>query len=131
MIIATIFVFQFNKDKSPKLIINNKAVSLTIADNEEERHSGFGGVDSISDNQAMLFVFDKPDQYGFWMKDMKFPIDIVWLNENKEIIFIKENVSPDTYPNTFIPSSKALFVIEFNAGFVSRNNIKVGNLINF
>lgn len=128
LILSVIFYF---RDTGPVLRINNHSISLIIADTEEEREKGLGGRESMPYDTAMLFIFDTPDTYGFWMKDMKFPLDIVWLNEDKEVIYIKENAQPESYPEGFIPPDKSLYVIELNAGLVSKYGIKVGNILNF
>ena len=119
------------KNRNEGLIINNKKIELLIANNDYLRQKGLSDRESIPENTAMLFVFDKADKYGFWMKDMKFPLDIVWLNEKKEIVYLLQNIKPDTYPDTFFPIDNAMYIIEFNAGFSEKNNIKVGNVLNF
>jgi hypothetical protein len=73
----------------------------------------------------MLFIFDQPQESKFWMKDMQFPLDILWLNEDREIIYIKESLQPETYPNTFGPDTPAQYVIEINAGLVEIFDIRV------
>jgi uncharacterized membrane protein (UPF0127 family) len=64
----------------------------------------------------MLFVFDKSDRYGFWMKDMHFALDICWLDDSGKVISIARNVSADSYPKAFYPKKPARMVIEANAG---------------
>jgi uncharacterized membrane protein (UPF0127 family) len=134
IIIAFVF-FYFNNNNSvadkPILKINNESIDLIVADDQQEREKGLGDRESMPNDTAMLFVFEQPDIYEFWMKDMKFPLDIVWLNENREVIHIKENAQPDSYPESFVPPQKALYVIELNAGLVSKYGIKVGNILNF
>ena len=110
---------------------NNKEISLIVVDTPESRRIGLGGKESLPENTAMLFVFDKPAQHEFWMKDMKFSIDIIWLDEKKKIVHIEQNLSPDTYPTTFIPPQKSLYALEVNAGFTQRNSLKVGEILNF
>ncbi len=127
-ILAGVLLFQ---DKTPYLKLNNDKISLIIADTEEERDKGLGDRESMPDNTAMLFVFDVSDTYAFWMKDMKFPIDIVWLDENKRVVHIVESAMPESYPENFIPPDNSLYVIELNAGLVSKYGIKVGNILNF
>lgn len=115
----------------PILHLPSKDISLIIADTDATRELGLGGRASIPEDQAILFVFDKPDTYEFWMKDMQFPIDIIWLDAEKSIVFIESDVSPDSYPDsTFAPEKESLFVIEANAGFVSNHNLKVGDKLN-
>lgn len=113
------------------LNINNKTIELEIADTDDKREKGLSNHESLKKDTGMLFVFDKPDKYGFWMENMKFSIDILWLNAQKEIIYIAENVSPDSYPDVFFPPEDSLYALEFNAGFVDENNIEVGNVLNF
>lgn len=111
------------------LKIGDLDVSLVVSDTEETRVKGLSEMELLPDNSAMLFVFDKPDTYGFWMKDMKFPIDVIWLDEKMKITHIEKNVSPDTFPNKFFPPEKSLYVIEFNAGFSEQNGLVVGNIL--
>ncbi len=113
------------------LNINNKTIELEVADTDDKREKGLSNHESLKKDTGMLFVFDKPDKYGFWMENMKFSIDILWLNEQKEIIYVAENVSPDSYPDVFFPPEDSLYALEFNAGFVDENNIEVGNVLNF
>lgn len=112
------------------LIVKNNEINLIIASTTESKELGLGGRESLPDNTAMLFTFERPYRVGIWMKDMKIPIDIFWLNEKREIITIYENISPDTYPEVFSPVGNSSFVLETNAGFAKKNNLKVGNFLN-
>lgn len=125
-----------NSDKSVydqkfSLHLEGKEISLIIVNTPESKTRGLGGMDSLQENSAMLFTFDGLDKYGIWMKDMKFPIDIFWLDENRKIIYIEKNVSPETYPKVFFPPEKSLFVLEANAGFAEKNNLTVGKVLDF
>ncbi len=102
-----------------------------VASTVQERERGLSGTESLPEDSAMLFTFDKPDFYGIWMKDMKIPIDIFWLDENYKIIHIEENISPQTYPKVFLPPEKSTYVLETNAGFAEKNKLKEGKLLNF
>ena len=73
----------------------------------------------------MLFVFDKPDTYGFWMKDMRFPIDIIWISGDK-VIYVLSEVHPDSYPNLFKPPIPVDKVLEINAGLSRKLGITEG-----
>ena len=111
------------------LTINGIHLTALLADTEEKRETGLGGRGALTEADAMLFVFDTPDKYGFWMKDMSFPIDIAWLSPDFSINHIEANVSPSTYPNSFYPDEKSLYVIETNANYFADHNIKVGDLV--
>jgi uncharacterized membrane protein (UPF0127 family) len=112
-----------------KLEVNGKNIPLIVSDTEASRVAGLSGRASLVKGSAMLFVFDEPDTYGFWMKDMKFPIDIIWLDENNKIVYIEKSVSIDSYPEQFFPPEKSLYVIEANAGFSDENKLEVGNIL--
>lgn len=102
---------------------------MFVADTEMLRAKGLSGQNSLGDNKGMLFVFTEPGLHGFWMKDMYFQIDIIWFDENYQIVDVWERALPDSYPKVFIPRLKAKFVLEVPAGFFSEHNLKIGNTI--
>jgi len=79
----------------------------------------------------MLFVFDRPGPYGIWMKDMRFPIDILWLDSSKQVVSIKRRAEPSSYPDIFTPEADAEYVLEISAGFAGEHDLKIGNQISF
>lgn len=98
-----------------------------FAETTDERARGLSVFDTFGDNESMLFIFEKEGFHSFWMKGMKFAIDIIWLNKDREIVFIKENAHPNDYPEPYLPDRKSLYVIEFVSGFVEKNSIKIGD----
>lgn len=114
-----------------KAIVNigGKNLLASVADTSSTRQKGLSGQYSLNDKTGMYFVFEEADTHAFWMKDMKFPIDIIWLNESLKIVHIAENVSPDTYPETLKPDEPAKYVLEVAAGYVSRNGVELGDTI--
>jgi len=110
-------------------IEDEKALVLEVSDNLLERQRGLSFRESLAIDAGMLFVFEKPDKHGIWMKDMNFSLDIIWLDENFKVVNFKKDVSPDTFPTAFTPSSPALYVIETNTGFVDRFSIKIGEIL--
>jgi len=119
------------KRRTTVVSIGGIKINSIIADTKEARIIGLSGHDLLLPNEGMLFVFEEPDIYGFWMKDMTFAIDIVWINENKEIIYAEENVLPESYPGIFQPTSNALYVLEVPSGVFSKNKLKVGGTASF
>ncbi len=111
--------------------IGEARVDAWIVDQVQTRAAGLSVFENLDPDQGMLFVFDEPGIYSFWMKDMKFPIDIFWLNENKEVVFIKENAHPDDYPESYTPDQKALYVLETVAGFAEEHNVSLGMTLDF
>lgn len=110
-----------------KVVIGNVGLRVMWADSEKERVTGLSGRESLGEDEGMFFVFEKEGYYGIWMKEMKFPLDIAWLDANKKIIHLEKSILPDTYPKVFNSNSKAQFVLEVNAGFFEKNKIKVGD----
>ena len=102
-------------------------VATTSADQEE----GLSGRQSLPADQGMLFVFDQPGSYEFWMKDMNFPLDMVWINEDKTVAGVTADLSPDTYPDTFLPPNDIKYVLEINAGAAGEFGMATGTPLRF
>jgi uncharacterized membrane protein (UPF0127 family) len=105
-------------------------VDFEIADSNRERIKGLSDRVSLPENTGLLFVFENPAEQCIWMKDMRFPIDIIWLDENKTIRKIEQNVSPDTFPATFC-FENTNYVLELNAGKVESSGLKLGQELSF
>jgi hypothetical protein len=111
--------------------LSGQIIKVETASTPEMQEKGLSGRKEIKENEGMLFVFENSGNYSFWMKDMNFPIDIIWLNEQKEVVFFKENVSPSTFPETFSPDKDSKYVLEVIAGFSQKNNLKIGERAQF
>jgi uncharacterized protein len=111
---------------SPTLSFGQTALSLEIADTEAERVQGLSGRESLPENTGLLFVYTEDSFPGIWMKDMRFPIDIAWLDKDFTLIDLEANVDPATYPRVFTPSQPARYVLETPAGFFEHNAISIG-----
>ncbi len=109
------------------ITIGGVPVEASIADTLSSRIKGLSGTPFIPDGVVKLFAFGVPGSHSIWMKDMNYPIDILWVAENGEIVYLKENISPETYPEAFSSPVPAWFVVEANAGFVTNNQIEVGD----
>jgi len=77
----------------------------------------------------MLFVFPKDGKYAFWMKDMHFPIDIIWLSAEGSVVYMAQNVPPGSFPQTFRPDVLARYVLELPAGYAKEYNVVVGDIV--
>jgi len=112
----------------PKAVfINDKPFSLEFAVTKEEKALGLGERDSLCDTCAMLFVFETPRRQGFWMKGMRFPLDIAWLLSDT-VVHIEHNIPNDSV-EVFLPSSRADSVLEVNADVLK--DVKVGDKLDF
>ena len=131
LIIVTISVFWvMHHDftyKHVSITLGQKTFDTLVSDTESLREKGLGDREYLSPDQAMLFVFDRPDFYGFWMKDMHFPINMIWVDASSTIVGIEEDVRPETYPKNFFPKSPASFVIETNTGVSHIEGLHLGD----
>jgi uncharacterized membrane protein (UPF0127 family) len=104
---------------------------IEIVSTAAAQEKGLSGRSSIESDYGMLFVFDKPAKYTFWMKDMNFPIDMIWLDEDWKVVGIEAEASPSSYPDTFGPEAPAKYVLETQAGLITKENIKIGGSLKF
>ena len=102
-------------------------VQVSVADELSERIQGLSGTPYLPDNVVKLFAFGVEGTHSIWMKDMNYSLDILWLTKDGAIIYIEENVAPDTFPESFASPTPAWFVVEANAGFVANNEIVIGD----
>lgn len=128
---AYFFEINLSGNDSPilksQIIINNQTVFVEVADTPALREQGLSGRRSLKDNEGMLFIFDAPVRPGFWMKEMLFPIDIIWVSDNNTIVDISENLLPSSYPRIFSPKTEIKYVLEVPSGFVEKNKVKIGD----
>ena len=111
--------------------IGSTEIPVTIADTLAEQEQGLSGTESLESNAGKLFVFNTPGSYGFWMKDMNYAIDIIWIDEYLKIVDISKDLTPQTYPTIFYPPKDIKYVLEVNSGFSTRNNISINQLMKF
>ena len=123
--------FVFYKPAGAVLRLAGTNYQLTIASTPAARQSGLGGRPAMSQTSGMLFVFDKPAVECFWMKDMQFPLDIIWINSEKQVVHVEQQVTPETYPKTFCPSTAAKYVIELRAGEAAKRHVTIGQKLDF
>jgi uncharacterized membrane protein (UPF0127 family) len=106
------------------------AVELEPVQTPEALTKGLSGRDSLAENKGMLFIFDSPDQQCFWMKDMNFSIDMIFLDANKKVVRTFDNVSPESYPNNYC-ADDVKYVIEITAGKANGLGIENGQTLKF
>ena len=109
------------------LRIGSATVRVELAQTDEEKEQGLSGRQSLAPETGMLFVFSTPERYKFWMKEMLFPIDILWIDAKGTIVDFRRSLSPDTYPAIFEPSVEAQYVLELPSRTVDAMSIKRGD----
>lgn len=125
------FLTAVNFDNIKYVKIAGQNIKVILAETTLEQNRGLSGREKLNENEGMLFVFNHEGNYPFWMKDMNFPIDIIWLDENLKVVYIKKNALPQSYPESFSPGTNAKYVLEVNAGFSEKNNLKEGDTAEF
>src|SRR5450759_2107151 len=108
--------------QSVKIAGQNIKVDLALTPAEQEQ--GLSARTTLAEDSGMLFVFDRPGQYPFWMKDMNFPIDMIWITEDMKVVYIKKDARPELYPETYGSGNDAKYVLEVVSGFSDKNNLK-------
>jgi uncharacterized membrane protein (UPF0127 family) len=111
--------------------IDGKVFKAEVAETLTDKAKGLSGRDCLASDRAMLFPYQTAGNYCFWMKDMNFPIDMVWLNADKQILNIASDVRPDTYPQSFCPEGSAQYIVEVNAGIAQVNDWQPGDYFSF
>jgi uncharacterized membrane protein (UPF0127 family) len=118
--------------RNDKLVsVGSQSLKLQVATTDQEQMVGLGGRKCIASDQGMLFIFDKAGYYPFWMKNMRFPIDIIWLSDSKQVVYMQKNLAPSTYPKSFTNPTPVHYVIELQAGKADSLDIKSGTKLNF
>ena len=107
------------------------SVKVDLALTPGEQEQGLSGRAGLDDNTGMLFVFNKPDKYLFWMKDMNFSIDMIWIDSKMKVIYIKKDAKPESFPESYGPDAPALYVLEVPDNFSDNNNLQVGDSAGF
>ena len=110
------------------LLIGPARLRVSLADNDWERRQGLAGVDQLAENEGVLFVFDQPGRYVFWMKGMKFPLDFVWIKDD-QVIEVTEKVGLEQMD--IRPKQAVDKVLEVNSGFVGRQKLKIGDKVSY
>lgn len=112
--------------------IGSGAFDVRLATTDLTREKGLSGVEELGANEGLLMVYDTESNWGIWMKNMKLPLDIIWLNNNKEVVYIVTNASPSLGDSqTFTPKDPARYVLEVPEGTVKSTGIKVGTKADF
>ena len=115
--------------------IGEKTMLVEVVNTLETRNKGLSGRDGLNEGQGMLFVFETQDvSPAFWMKDMSFSIDIIWINDGKVVLISKEVSppaadTPDRSLPLYTPQSVVDYVLEVSAGFSDQQDIKVGDKV--
>ena len=126
------FLVKLSQYRNLTVTIDRYNISAFVADTDDKRSKGLSGVENMSENQGMLFIFNYPSKQGFWMKEMMFPLDIIWLDSNYSVIHIEKKLQPCMsvlFCSVYSPSSDAKYVLETISGFTDLHSVNEGDKI--
>jgi len=126
-------VKRLKKEDGQKIMIGERVVLVEIKDTEEERRQGLSNRENLDKDTGVLFIFEELGKYDFWMKEMKFDLDFIWI-KGEEVVEITEGVKAPKEgekPVRLRPKVLVDRVLEVNSGWVKDNEIKVGDGVRF
>jgi uncharacterized membrane protein (UPF0127 family) len=133
LVVLSFFYIRFlgNRPKYTLLSIGETSVKVEVADTIGKQRQGLSGRAPLGSDHGMLFVMATPDRHAFVMRDMKFPLDIVWIRDNKVVDISLDVPHPvnNEKPATVQPSEPANLVLEVNAGWTRMHQIKIGDTV--
>ena len=112
---------------------NGTRIQVELADTDEKRARGLMFREQLARDRGMLFIFSEPGQWSFWMKNTKVPLDILWLDHKKKIVYLAENI-PGCVGDPCLqyqPAQEATYVLEVPAGSVGRQKLSRGMQLSF
>ena len=118
------------------IMVDDLVLEVQIADTEPRRVRGLMFQEQLPYDQGMIFVFSEPGIYSLWMLNMQFPLDMIWFDENGNIVHIEENIPPCKSATeimacqSIIPSGDALYILELTSGFIKEFNITKDSKLN-
>ena len=115
--------------KAEAIVIDGQSIQSAIADTPDLQSLGLGNRDGLPQGEGMIFIFPVDKEYAFWMKDMRFSIDMIWISADDRIVYMAQDVAPDTYPHDFIPTIPARYVLELPANYALQHGFKIGDTV--
>jgi uncharacterized membrane protein (UPF0127 family) len=119
---------------SSSVKIKDLIINVDLAKTPEQHAKGLSIKNTLNESEGMLFIFDTPKAHSFWMKDMKFPIDIIWISSDNKIVHIEKNLQPCTFfliCTSYSPHANSKYVLEVPSNYTTKNNIIVGDRVDF
>ncbi len=127
--VGVLAVAAFTLTQEDVVIIRNNRIAVEIVRTQEGMQKGLSGRPALKGSAGMLFWYDQPLQPSFWMKDMQFSIDIIWITSDWRIAEITSNAALDSFPETFSPSVPIQYVLEVNAFWAKDHLVSIGDRV--
>jgi uncharacterized protein len=132
LVVGIYFYFNLSGDK---VCFRSNCINVEIAETDEEKAEGLMNRRTLGENKGMIFLYEVPGRYSFWMKNTLIPLDIIWINQDREVVFIRGNAQPCPKDEgacpSIVPNKDASYVLEVNAGKVDELGVQVGDVLEF
>jgi len=114
-----------------KILLGRIEITADVADTDDTRRRGLMDRESLGPRAGMLFVFDEPARYPFWMRHVKMPLDIPWIDAAGRIVWMVESAPPCAAEPclTYVPGAEASYVLEVEGGFARRHAVRAGDVV--
>lgn len=115
------------------IYFKNNSFLVEMAETKQQQEKGLMFVRSLPSNSGMLFIYKDEAPRSFYMKNTYIPLDIIWMNKEKKVVFIKKNAEPenlDAY-ETISPREEAMYVLELSSGSSERIGLRIGDKLQF
>jgi uncharacterized protein len=115
-----------------KVVFNDSSIRAEVADDYASRVEGLSNRNLLNEDEGMIFIFEGEEEVSFWMYNMSFPIDILFLNSDREIVEIVKNAQPCFNPDNcerYGTGFNSEYVIEVVAGYADKHSIQVGDKV--
>jgi len=127
---GSVLAQQQEQNQTASVSVGGVNLLASLSTTPESQAKGLAIKDSLEETEGMLFIFESPQKYSFWMKDMKFPIDIIWINSAGKIVHIENNLQPCIFLlpcPSYTPKDDSLYVLEVVSNFTNKFNINIGD----
>jgi uncharacterized protein len=126
-------LINLQKNENEQVCIESECFDVEVVNTKADRERGLMYREDLDSDSGMLFIFDREGIYPFWMKNTLIDLDIIWINEDKEIVFISKNTQPcEADPCLSVnPNKKAKYVLEINGGLSEENGFSIGDDVEF
>ena len=119
---------------SKTIMIHTQAQTVSVvaevADTDSKRMLGLMNRESLDSDKGMLFVFDTEDEHSFWMKNTLISLDLIFINNDKKIVYIEESATPLS-ESRIQASENSRYVLEVSGGYCHEHNVEVGDIVSF
>lgn len=131
LFLITVFFSLNSAHASSRVCIKGVCVNVEVVSQTDDMQRGLQGRNGLVKDQGMLFVFQKDDFQSFWMKDMKFPIDMIWFDSQYHIVSIAPSCPACVKDpcEVYTPTQKASYVLEVSSGLALKHQFKVGDVV--